>query len=156
VKKNFVFLGPPGSGKGTQALRLADKLSVAHLSTGDILRNAVKAGTQLGKQAESYMTKGELVPDHLLVSLIESKVTAGDLDGGFILDGFPRTVPQAASLEEMFRKNKVSLDAVILFDVSDEEVVRRLSGRWFCPRCQATYNYPAHVPRREGICDRSL
>ncbi|MEW5993293.1 MAG: adenylate kinase [Candidatus Zixiibacteriota bacterium] len=153
MKKNLVFLGPPGSGKGTQAVRLARELSITHLSTGDILRSAVKDGTPLGKQAETYMKKGELVPDHLLVSLIESKVTAGEMEDGFILDGFPRTVPQAESLKEMFQNNNVSLDAAILFDVSDEEVVRRLSGRWFCPACQATYNYPSRVPKKQGVCD---
>jgi adenylate kinase len=132
---------------------LSEKLNIAHLSTGDILRNAVKEGTPLGKQAETFMKKGELVPDHLLIGLIESKVTGGELEGGFILDGFPRTVPQAQSLKEMFQKNSISLDAAILFKVADEEVVKRLSGRWFCPKCQATYNYPTNVPRREGLCD---
>ena len=153
MKKNLVFLGPPGSGKGTQAIKLAQKLNIAHLSTGDILRNAVKEGTRLGKEAERYMKNGELVPDHLLIDLIESKVTSGELNDGFILDGFPRTVPQAKSLKEMFDKNGVSLEATILFQVADDEVVKRLSGRWFCPKCQATYNYPTNVPRREGVCD---
>ena len=99
------------------------------------------------------MKNGELVPDHLLIDLIESKVASGELNDGFILDGFPRTVPQAKSLKEMFEKNSFSLEAAILFQVADDEVVRRLSGRWFCPRCQATYNYPARVPRQEGVCD---
>ena len=153
MKKNLVFLGPPGSGKGTQAVKLAQKLNIAHLSTGDILRNAVKEGTRLGKEAERYMKNGELVPDHLLIDLIESKVTSGELNDGFILDGFPRTVPQAKSLKEMFDKNGVSLETAILFQVADDEVVKRLSGRWFCPKCQATYNYPTNVPRREGVCD---
>jgi len=153
VKKNLVFLGPPGSGKGTQAIKLAQKLNIAHLSTGDILRNAVKEGTRLGKEAERYMKNGELVPDHLLIDLIESKVASGELNDGFILDGFPRTVPQARSLKEMFDKNGVSLEIAVLFQVADNEVVKRLSGRWFCPKCQATYNYPTNVPRREGVCD---
>ena len=116
--KNLVFLGPPGSGKGTQAVKLAQKMDIKHLSTGDLLRNAVKAGSELGKQAKGYMEKGELVPDALLVGLIESKVTGGELSNGFILDGFPRTVPQAESLKAMFAKNSMSLDAAILLAVS--------------------------------------
>lgn len=151
--KNLVFLGPPGSGKGTQAAKLADNMKVVHLSTGDLLRNAVKEGTELGKKAQGFMEKGELVPDELLIGLIEDKIAAGDLNGGFILDGFPRTVPQAESLKQMFEKNDMSLDAAILLDVSDEEVVRRLSGRWFCPTCQRTYNYPHNMPSKEGVCD---
>jgi len=151
--KNLVFLGPPGSGKGTQAVKLAQQIDVVHLSTGDLLRNAVKAGTELGKQAQGYMEKGELVPDNLLIGLIETKVADGTLSNGFILDGFPRTVPQAESLKDMFAKNKMSLESAILLQVSDDEVVRRLSGRWFCPTCQRTYNYPANVPKQDGVCD---
>ncbi len=151
--KNLIFLGPPGSGKGTQAVKLADKIGVKHLSTGDLLRNAVKEGTELGKQAKEYMDKGELVPDHLLIGLIENKVTGGELNGGFILDGFPRTVPQAESLKDMFQANDMQIDAAVLLQVSDDEVVRRLSGRWFCPTCQRTYNFPANMPKKEGVCD---
>ncbi len=151
--KNLVFLGPPGSGKGTQAAKLAGEINVKHLSTGDLLRNAVKEGTELGKQAQGYMERGELVPDDLIVGLIEEKVTNGELDSGFILDGFPRTVPQAEALKNMFKKNDKALDAAILLDVSDDEVVRRLSGRWFCPTCQKTYSYPANQPKEEGKCD---
>ena len=151
--KNMIFLGPPGSGKGTQAVKLAEKIGVIHLSTGDLLRTAVKEGTDLGKQAKEYMEKGELVPDHLLIGLIETKVTNGYLSNGFILDGFPRTVPQAESLKEMFVKNNMNMDSAILLQVSDEEVVRRLSGRWFCPTCQRTYNHPSNMPKNEGVCD---
>ena len=150
---NLIFLGPPGSGKGTQAAKLAGELMVVHLSTGDLLRNAVKQGTALGKQAQGFMERGELVPDALLIGLIESKSRAGDLDRGFILDGFPRTVPQAQALKEMFETHDHVLDAAILLEVSDEEVVRRLSSRWFCPACQKTYNYPHHMPKVEGRCD---
>lgn len=150
---NLVFLGAPGSGKGTQAVRLAKKLDLTHLSTGDILREDVKNGTPLGKEAEGYMKRGELVPDALIVGLIESRITGGELSGGFILDGFPRTVPQAESLKEMLSKNEVQLDKAVLFVVSDKEVVRRLSGRWFCPKCKAGYNYPAKMPENEGLCD---
>jgi adenylate kinase len=126
---NLVFLGPPGSGKGTQAVRLAEKKNLVHLSTGDVLRAAVKAGTALGKEAEGYMTRGELVPDDLIIGLIEEKVASGELSGGFILDGFPRTVPQARSLDEMFKKNRIALDKAVLLDVSDDEILGRLKKR---------------------------
>ena len=150
---NLVFLGPPGSGKGTQADRLAQRTGMCHLSTGDMLRAAVRAGTELGKTAEGYMKRGELVPDELLIAIIKEKINTGELNGGFILDGFPRTIPQAESLEKMLKENDASLDHAILFDVSDEEVVRRLSGRWFCPVCNAGYNYPMKLPKQEGVCD---
>ncbi len=154
MRRNLVFLGPPGSGKGTQAVKLSQELNITHLSTGDLLRNAVEEGTELGKWAETYMKKGQLVSDDILIALIESKIASGELADGFILDGFPRTLTQAISLREMFLKNDMTLEAAILFKVSDEEVVRRLSGRWFCPQCQATYNYPTHMPQSEGVCDR--
>ncbi len=150
---NLVFLGPPGSGKGTQAARLSEKLGMVHLSTGDVLRDAVKRGTELGKKAEGYMTRGELVPDDLILGLIENKVKAGELRSGFILDGFPRTIPQATGLKAMLMTNAISLDAAILFVVDDGEVVKRLSGRWYCPKCSAGYNYPAQIPKMEGRCD---
>ncbi len=150
---NLVFLGPPGSGKGTQAVRLARNKGIVHLSTGDLLREAVKNGTELGKKAEGYMKAGDLVPDSLIVGLIEDKIAAGDLKSGFILDGFPRTVPQAESLREMLQKNEITLEKAVLIAVGDNEIVQRLSGRWFCPTCQATYNYPANVPKNEGVCD---
>ncbi|MBD3257472.1 adenylate kinase [candidate division GN15 bacterium] len=126
---NIVFLGPPGSGKGTQAVRLAKDLNITHLSTGDVLREAVKQGTDLGKQAEGYMTRGELVPDDLIIGLIEAKVASGELKNGFILDGFPRTMPQAESLSKMFDKNQISLDKAILLKVGDDEIMKRLKGR---------------------------
>ncbi|HOD67543.1 MAG TPA: adenylate kinase [candidate division Zixibacteria bacterium] len=151
--RHLVFLGPPGSGKGTQAAKLAAEMKIRYLSTGDLLRAAVSTGTELGRKARGYMERGELVPDALLVGLIEATIRAGELDHGFILDGFPRTVPQAEALRDMLNGNGKELDAAVLLAVSDEEVVRRLSGRWFCPSCQATYNYPHHMPRREGRCD---
>jgi len=126
---NLVFLGPPGSGKGTQAVRLAEKLGVAHLSTGDVLRDAVSKGTELGQKAEKHMTAGELVPDELIIGIIEEKVNSGELSKGFILDGFPRTIPQAQSLDQMFLDHSMSLDKVILFKVSDDEIFRRIEGR---------------------------
>jgi adenylate kinase len=150
---NLVFLGPPGSGKGTQAVRLAEKLGVTHLSTGDLLREAVKNETELGLKAKGFMDAGNLVPDELIIGLIEDKIAAGELSGGFILDGFPRTIPQAEALSEMLAKNEVKLDHAVLFVVTDDEIVRRLSGRWFCPECNEGYNYPAKMPEQAGICN---
>jgi adenylate kinase len=150
---NLVFLGPPGSGKGTQAARLSAEQGLVHLSTGDMLRDAVRKGTPLGKRAEAYMVKGELVPDELIISLIEDKVSDRELEDGFILDGFPRTIAQAESLRQMLAKHKLHLDGAILFAVPDDEVVKRLSGRWYCPVCKAGYNYPSQMPRLVGKCD---
>lgn len=152
---NLVFLGPPGSGKGTQAVKLAQKLGVIHLSTGDLLRDAVKNQTELGKQAQEYMNRGDLVPDELIVSLIEDKLKAGELDNGFILDGFPRTIPQAEALKVMLANNGATLDNAILFAVKDEEVVKRISGRRFCPTCNAGYNIfiDALKPKDDNKCD---
>ena len=151
---NLVFLGPPGSGKGTQAARLAQKKGLIHLSTGDLLREAVRKGTPLGKTAEGYMSRGELVPDSLITDLIEAMIENGELSNGFILDGFPRTIPQAESLKQMLAAHDVELDGAILFTVPDDEIVRRLSGRWFCPKCNAGYNYPAQMPKVNGLCDK--
>lgn len=150
---NLVFLGPPGSGKGTQAVRLANAKDMTHLSTGDILREAVKKGTELGRKAGSYMTSGDLVPDELIIGLIEEKIAAGELSNGFILDGFPRTIPQAESLRAMLKKNSIDLNRVLLLKISDEEIVKRLSGRWFCPACNAGYNHTSAVPKVAGVCD---
>lgn len=151
---NFVFLGPPGSGKGTQAKLVCEKLKIFHLSTGDILREAVKDGTPLGKKAKSYMQAGDLVPDDLIVSIIEDKVMSGALSNGFVLDGFPRTRRQAEALKKMLTENEKRIAAAILMDVPDEEVVKRLSGRLICPACGAMYNDPDHLPKKSGACDK--
>lgn len=150
---NMVFIGPPGSGKGTQASRLSKQLGLAHLSTGDILREAVRNETELGVKAKSYMSAGELVPDELIIEMIREIVSTQKMQGGFILDGFPRTVPQAESLRRMLDEIGVKLDKVVLLDVDDDEIVRRLSGRWFCPECNTGYNYPMHMPKVKGRCD---
>lgn len=151
---NLIFLGAPGSGKGTQAVRLADKINVLHLSTGDLLRAAVKDGTELGKKAEGFMKAGELVPDDVIIGLIEEKQASGDLNNGFILDGFPRTIPQAEALDTMFERVGTKVDHAVLLDVDDEEIIKRLSGRMYCSGCQAGYNYPANMPKKEGVCDK--
>ncbi len=151
---NFVFLGPPGSGKGTQAKKVCEKLNILHLSTGDVLREAVKNGTELGKKARAFMEAGDLVPDGLIVGIIEDKLKSGALDNGFVLDGFPRTVPQAEALKNMFVANSKKIDSAILLDVPDEEVVQRLSGRFTCPACGSMYNYPNNMPKKEGVCDK--
>ncbi len=145
-----VFLGPPGSGKGTQAKKLSKEMGLLHISTGDLLREAVKNGTPLGKKAKEYMDKGELVPDEVVISLIEEVMPK---DGGFILDGFPRTVPQAIALEEMLKKYGRDVDKVVLFEISEEVVVDRLSGRLTCSVCGAVYHIRYNPPKQEGICD---
>jgi len=151
---NLVFLGPPGSGKGTQAVRVAKALKVSHISTGDLLREAVRDKTELGKKVEDTMKQGQLVPDEVVISLIGQKIMALEENQGFILDGFPRNVPQAESLKFMFDNQHKKLDKAILLRVSDDEVVKRLSGRWNCPKCNTGYNHPSNVPKHEGICDR--
>ncbi len=145
-----VFLGPPGSGKGTQAKKLSQELSLMHISTGDLLREAVKNQTPLGLKAKEYMDRGELVPDNLMIALIEEVMPK---EGGFILDGFPRTVPQALALEEMLRSYKRDVDKVFLFDLSEEVVVERLSGRLTCSQCGAVYHRKYNPPKQEGVCD---
>ena len=145
-----VFLGPPGSGKGTQAKKLSQELGLLHISTGDLLRDAVRKGTELGKRAKEYMEKGELVPDSLIISLIEEVMPQ---EGGFILDGFPRTTAQAIALDDMLRKHGRELQKVVLFNISEEAVVERLSGRLSCSQCGAVYHRKNHPPKKEGVCD---
>ena len=151
---NLIFLGPPGSGKGTQARRISHELKIPHLSTGDLLREAVRDNTELGKKARKYMEAGDLVPDDIIIELIEEKFRNGELNNGGIFDGFPRTISQAEALNKMFEKHGTVIDKVILLAVSDQEVIQRLSGRFYCPTCHAGYNYPIHVPRNEGLCDK--
>jgi len=150
---NLVFLGLPGSGKGTQAVRLARRLSMPHLSTGDLLRAAVRDKTPLGRDAEKYMKAGELVPDSVIIDLIGEKKASGDLDRGFILDGFPRTVPQAEALGELFADGH-GIDKAILLEVDEDEIVRRLSNRLSCESCQVIYGQVTNPPKRPGMCDR--
>jgi adenylate kinase len=146
----LVFLGPPGAGKGTQAKLLSQRMGFLHLSTGDLLREAVKNQTPLGKKAKEYMDRGELVPDELIVQLIEETMPK---DGNVILDGFPRTVNQALALEEMLKGKGEKISKVLFFDVPDEVIIDRLSGRRVCSKCGAVYHVKYNQPKIEGVCD---
>ena len=146
----LVFLGPPGAGKGTQAKLLSQRMGFLHLSTGDLLREAVKNQTPLGKKAKEYMDMGELVPDELIVQLIEETMPK---DGNVILDGFPRTVNQALALEEMLKGKGEKISKVLFFDVPDEVIIDRLSGRRVCSKCGAVYHVKYNPPKVEGVCD---
>lgn len=149
-----IFLGPPGAGKGTQAARLAAACEIPRISTGDMLREAIAAGTALGRQAGPLMEKGGLVPDDLLIALIQERLLAGDCAHGYILDGFPRTMRQAEGFETMVGGDLTSEVFVFNVDVPREELLRRLSGRRWCPTCQATYHVYNNPPRVPGRCDR--
>ncbi len=149
----LIFLGPPGAGKGTVAAKIKEAYGIAHISTGDILRENVKRGTSLGKLAERYMRVGDLVPDDIIVEMVENRLQEPDCSEGFILDGFPRTLPQAEALDRILKKLKVKLDAVILLEVDDETIVKRLSGRRVCPKCGAIYNVSFNPPKSDSLCD---
>ena len=148
------MLGAPGAGKGTQAKMIADKYSIPHISTGDIFRANIKNGTELGKKAKTYMDQGLLVPDELVVDLAVDRVGQEDCSNGYVLDGFPRTIPQAESLDAALEKLGSKVDYAINVEVPDENIVRRMSGRRACVACGATYHI-VHIPTKvEGICDR--
>lgn len=148
------FLGAPGAGKGTQARELAQEWGVPHLATGDMLREAVAAGTGLGRQAKQYMDRGALVPDDVIVGAMGERFARPDASGGFILDGFPRTIAQAEALDRMLKDLGHHLDVVIFFDVSEAELLRRLTGRRVCRACGATFHLVSAPPARPGVCDR--
>jgi adenylate kinase len=150
----LVFLGPPGSGKGTQATMVGEKLGVPQISTGDILREAVARKTDLGEKAKAYMDSGRLVPDDVMLSLVDKRIGEADCAGGFVLDGFPRTLAQALGIEEILGKRGQALDAVVFIGVEDEVVLGRLSRRRVCPQCKALYNLDADPPREDEKCDR--
>lgn len=148
-----VMLGAPGAGKGTQAKRIAAKYSIPHISTGDIFRANIKNGTELGKKAKTYMDQGLLVPDELVVDLVVDRVNQEDCANGYVLDGFPRTIPQAEALTKALAGQGQKLDYAIDVDVPDENIVRRMGGRRACVGCGATYHLEYAPPKQEGICD---
>lgn len=150
----IIMLGAPGAGKGTQAKMIADKYSIPHISTGDIFRANIKNGTELGKKAKEYMDKGLLVPDELTCDLVVDRIKQDDCSNGYILDGFPRTIPQAECLDAALTEMGEKIDYAVNVEVPDENIVNRMSGRRACVACGATYHI-VHIPTKvEGICDR--
>ncbi len=149
----IIMLGAPGAGKGTQAKRIAEKYHIPHISTGDIFRANIKEGTELGKKAKNYMDQGLLVPDELVVDLVADRIQKDDCQDGFILDGFPRTIPQAESLDAALAKMGGAMDYAIDVDVPDEDIVTRMGGRRACVGCGATYHVQFNPTRQDGICD---
>ena len=149
----IVMLGAPGAGKGTQAKKIAAKYNIPHVSTGDIFRANIKGGTELGKEAKSYMDAGKLVPDELTVRILLDRVSEDDCRNGYVLDGFPRTIPQAEVLDKELNKAGEKIDYAINVEVPDEDIVDRMSGRRGCPKCGASYHIKYIPPKKEGICD---
>ena len=150
---DIVLLGPPGAGKGTQAKRLAQRLASAHISTGDILRQNVKDGTDLGKQAKGIMDKGLLVSDDLVAKMLDERFNNPDIKKGFILDGYPRTLPQASTLGEILNRKNLAVDLVVYLNTSDEVIIKRLTGRLVCSKCGANFHVLNMPPKIAGICD---
>lgn len=150
---NFIFLGSPGAGKGTQAALLSKKLSIPHISTGDMLREELKKGTFLGLKVKAFMAKGELVPDQVILEVMRKRLEEKDCEAGFILDGFPRTLVQAEDLDALLKEINKGIDRVVEIKVSKGTVVERLSARLVCPQCGADYNLETRPPRQAGICD---
>ena len=149
----IIMLGAPGAGKGTQAKRIADKYTIPHISTGDIFRANIKNGTELGKKAKEFMDQGLLVPDELTCDLVMDRIQQDDCKNGFVLDGFPRTIPQAEALDEALGKIGQKMDYAIDVDVPDENIVNRMGGRRACLSCGATYHVEFNPTKAEGICD---
>jgi len=151
---NLILLGPPGAGKGTQAAKIIEKYKIPQISTGDILRAAVREGTELGKEAQKYMNEGKLVPDSIVIGIIKERLQKDDCKNGYILDGFPRTIVQAEELDKMLKEMGSKLDVVISIEVPDEEIIQRITGRRMCKECGAVYHIKYNPPKRDGICDK--
>ena len=149
-----ILLGPPGAGKGTQAVNIVDKYGIPHISTGDIFRANIKNGTELGKRAQEYMNRGELVPDDLVIEIATTRLLEDDCKNGFLLDGFPRTVYQAEKLDEFLAAHGSKIDKVLDIAVEKEELITRLTGRRVCKACGASFHVVNIPPKTEGICDR--
>ena len=150
----IVMLGAPGAGKGTQAIKIADKYDIPHISTGDIFRANIKGGTELGQKAKSYIDQGELVPDEVTSGMLLDRIAQDDCKNGYVLDGFPRTIPQAESLTEALKSQGDRIDFALNIDVPDEAIIKRMSGRRACPKCGATYHIVYAAPKTENICDK--
>ena len=153
MKKNIILMGPPGAGKGTLAKQLKDALNLVHISTGDMFRDAIKAQTELGKLAQGYINRGDLVPDDVTIGLVRERLSMPDCANGFLLDGFPRTLPQAEALSKLTKEISRDIDVVINLDCDNQELVRRISGRRVCRNCGAPYHIVTLKPKVEGVCD---
>ena len=153
MKKNIILMGPPGAGKGTLAKQLMSALDLVHISTGDMFRDAIKAGTPLGKLAKSYIDNGHLVPDEVTIGLVKERLSQDDCAKGFLLDGFPRTLPQAEALKELSKEINRPIEVVVNLDCDNAELIRRISGRRVCKQCGAPYHVVTLKPKVEGVCD---
>lgn len=149
----IIMLGAPGAGKGTQAKKIAEKYGIPHISTGDIFRANIKGGTELGMKAKSYMDQGQLVPDDVTIGMLLDRISEADCANGYVLDGFPRTIPQAESLTKALSDRGEKMDHAIDVDVPDEAIVTRMAGRRACLKCGATYHIVYNAPKTEGVCD---
>lgn len=149
----IIMLGAPGAGKGTQAKKIAEKYQIPHISTGDIFRSNIKGGTELGMKAKTFMDQGMLVPDEITIGMLMDRIKEADCVNGYVLDGFPRTIPQAESLTKALSGLSESIDYAVNVDVPDENIVRRMSGRRACLACGATYHVQYNPPKTEGVCD---
>ncbi len=150
----IVLLGAPGAGKGTQASILSQKLNLAHIASGDLFRQALASGTELGLQAKSYMEKGQLVPNEITIKMVLERIKAPDCRGGIILDGFPRNLEQAKALDEALKAQKKKIDKAVYIKVSEAELLKRLTGRWICRNCQAPYHEISSPSKVAGVCDK--
>ena len=153
MKKNIILMGPPGAGKGTLAKQLMSAYDLVHISTGDMFREAIKAGTELGKLAKSYIDHGDLVPDEVTIGIVKERLGQDDCEKGFLLDGFPRTLPQAEALKKLSMEVNRPIEVVINLDCDNQELIRRISGRRVCKNCGAPYHVVTLKPKVEGVCD---